>query len=985
MRQAAALLLLLLLGLPARGEEAVPRVGLRAGSHADHGRLVFDWPRRVGYVVTQEEGRVLLRFEAPAVLDLGAARRPPRNVLGVEEEAGGVAIRAAPGARLRHFRLGNRVVLDLLDAPTIPAAVAPSSPAVAAPSPSVTARAPAPAPPRPAPPAPRPVEEASAVAAAPRLPEQPPPAPPRPAVAPAGTAPAAIAPTAIVPPAANPGSVAPPAEATQARPPSSPAPGALAVRPLRGSQAILVPAPPETGLALLRRGEEVVAVLDRALTLDLAALRQHPVFAALDAMPVPEATVLRLPLPAPARLLARREAEGWVLDPSREPPSPEAAALRAVPEAGPPARVALVGDIAEIGAGGVVAIADPLGGLPLLVATLRRPGPGVPLARRLPELDLLPTMMGAAVLARSDRVAMRPLADRILLEATGGGALALGAAAGREPLPQALAMSRTLDLPDAPVPALMERLRQQLVAVNETAPLSRGPRRRDAAETLLSLGLPQEAQAMTVLALREDPLARDDARLLLAQGAAALLGGRLAEAEALADPRLPATDEVALWRALRAAAEGQEAAAPALVAGAPLLLAYPQALRDRLLPLALETMAAGGEAGPAARLLADADGAPGLGLLRAMLAETAGDAAPALEAYDALAAGRDRRQRAIAQRRAAELRLARGGVDAATAAEALERSLFAWRGGAQEVALRRRIAALRLQAGQGQAAFALLEETARLFPADAAPLQPELAAAFAAALEQAPPLAAAALFDAHPDLLPEGARGEAAVLLLADRLAQLDLTGRAATLLDQAARRGAPATRAAIGARLAELHMMDGEAAAALAALDRTEAAEAEPPVATRRTLLRARALARRGERDAAERALAGLGAAGAEPRAELRAEAQDWAGAASAQMEHLAAALPPAPAPLGRVERAAVARAAAYAALAGDDALLAALRQAEAARMAGGPLAEAFALLTGDPLRGIADLPRVAEEIGMLRALPRRLEALRGPAPVTR
>jgi hypothetical protein len=80
-----------------------------------------------------------------------------------------------------------------------------------------------------------------------------------------------------------------------------------------------------------------------------------------------------------------------------------------------------------------------------------------------------------------------------------------------------------------------------------------------------------------------------------------------------------------------------------------------------------------------------------------------------------------------------------------------------------------------------------------------------------------------------------------------------------------------------------------------------------------------------------------------------------------------------------------ALARAAAYAALAGDEAALAALRQAHGARMADGPLAEAFGVLTSDPLRGVADLPRLSRELGMLRLLPGRLEALRGGVQVAR
>uniref|UniRef100_UPI0018DF54BB hypothetical protein n=1 Tax=Neoroseomonas rubea TaxID=2748666 RepID=UPI0018DF54BB len=91
------------------------------------------------------------------------------------------------------------------------------------------------------------------------------------------------------------------------------------------------------------------------------------------------------------------------------------------------------------------------------------------------------------------------------------------------------------------------------------------------------------------------------------------------------------------------------------------------------------------------------------------------------------------------------------------------------------------------------------------------------------------------------------------------------------------------------------------------------------------------------------------------------------------------------APAALAREDRVALARAAAFAALAGDDAALAALRDAHGERMREGPLSEAFAALTSDPLRGLADLPRVQQEIGMLRLLPSRLEALRAPVQVAR
>jgi hypothetical protein len=52
---------------------------------------------------------------------------------------------------------------------------------------------------------------------------------------------------------------------------------------------------------------------------------------------------------------------------------------------------------------------------------------------------------------------------------------------------------------------------------------------------------------------------------------------------------------------------------------------------------------------------------------------------------------------------------------------------------------------------------------------------------------------------------------------------------------------------------------------------------------------------------------------------------------------------------------------------------------------MGEGPLAEAFRLLTADPLRGLADLPRLQRELQLFRTLPTRLEALRAGAPLTR
>lgn len=968
MRLPALLFLMLLAAMPLAQAQEAPRIGLRVGTHPDRGRLVFDWPSRVGYRLEEGDGRVVIHFAAPARFDLAAARRPPRNVLAIEQDGEAIALRIAPGARPQVFRLGNRIVLDVRDPaaaaePAPPAQLPPSTPP---PTRLATTTAPA---------------TAAAVPAAPS----------GPAAATRVDAPTVAAtPATTRPPGADAAAhgATPPtplrATAARAAPATSPPPAApsASIRLLRGGTAIALDAGAEAGLAVFRRGDIVHIVLDRSIDIDLAALRGSPIFGGLEAQPAGEATVFRLPFPAPGRLVVRRDGTAWVLEASRQTAPVDAPILRAVVDAGPPMRLLLEGGLP----GGSVTVTDPATGETVLVGTLRQPGPGVQQARRLPEFDVLPTMQGAAIVARSDRLALRATTEnRFALEAAGMESLGLGPQFGREPPAAAAAMTRLLDLPSGPVQALLERLRNVLVAVNAAPPLARGPIRRDAAETLLALGMPQEAQAMGTIAFRESPEAREDPRLLLAHGAAALLSGRLQDAQAIDDPRLPPRDEVVLWRALLAIARGQEAAA-ALRASAPVLLIYPEALRARTLPMAIEALAAGGEPEAAAAMLARAGEAPGLDLARAMVMEAQGQSEAAIAAYQALVAGRDRHDRALAMRRLAELRLAAGSIDKPMAAEALEQSLYAWRGGVEEIALRRRIARLRQEAGQGEQAFALIDETGRLFPDQAAALRPALQDAFASALETAAPLTAATLFDTHPDLLPAGSRGQEAVLVLADRLAGLDLPARAAALLQRAM--GATtdgAARAAIGVRLATLRAAEGDSAGTIAALDASESENLESALATRRTVLRARAMARSGARPAAEALLATLGPGGASSLAELRAESRDWPGAAAAMAQHLAATLPAAPAPLGQEDRAALARQAAYLALAGDDAGLAALRASHGARMDGGPLAEAFGVLTSDPVRGLSDLPRLQRELGMMRILPSRLDALRAGVQVAR
>lgn len=738
----------------------------------------------------------------------------------------------------------------------------------------------------------------------------------------------------------------------------------------------------ETSAAVFRQGDWVIAVFDRPEALDLSALQDSAIFRSVEARQTGDATILQMRLAQPGTLRPRREGNAWVLEAFRDAVEANRALTAITPELdqGPPARLVL----RTPRPGRSVTVLDPETGTPLLVGTLREAGRAVAIGRRQPEFQLLPAMLGVAVLPKGDNIQLRALNDRFILQASGMDSLRLGQDAGREPLAEAATLSRIMDLPSATAATLQERLRTASANIGAAGPLGRSEARRHAAETLLALGMPQEAQAMANLALQEDPRAGADARLVMVQAAAALLAGREAEARQLENPQMPSTDETTLWRGFLAAARGDHAVAgPAIAASLPLLISYPKPLTQRLLPIAMESLAAAGELTAAARLGETDPDNPSLSFARGMMAEGDGRIEDALAAYNQAIRGRDRLRRARAIRRSVELRLAVGQLDVPGAIAELDASLYAWRGDADEVSARIRLAELQREAGNGRAAFELLQETQRYFPERENDLRPHLRAAFAAALQSAPALNAAAFFDAHPEFLPEDEAGIRSVLVLADRLATLDLTERASNVLrDALARVSDPAARQSVGTKLAALRLSEGDSAGALAALDATPNGDSD---VVERTILRGRALARAGNRRVAEGVLSEIGDDGAAALAEIRAEAQDWQGATSAMLQHVAAKTPPPPQPLTPAIRRDLARAAAFAAMANDNQTLAMLRDTYGARMQGGPLAEAFTLLTGDSLRGVQDLPRLQREISQLRLLPERLGALNTTAPARR
>jgi len=545
-------------------------------------------------------------------------------------------------------------------------------------------------------------------------------------------------------------------------------------------------------------------------------------------------------------------------------------------------------------------------------------------------------------------------------------------------------LTRRFDFPNLPTAALLRRMQNEVVAAGTAPALARFQPRLAAAQTMIALGMGAEAEALLRLAMAEEPRSAVDPTAMGLTAIASLLAGRTDQATALWASALSGTDEVALWRAVAEAMRDGDAAAvgPVFAATLPLVLAYPEALRDRLLPLAVENMAQGGAAESADAVLTQLPAEPSLATARALRLAAKGATEQALSALDALTIGRDRLLATRAASQAIEMRLAAGALSLSAAADALEREFLGWRGDSRELALRLRAASLRAQSGAPRAALAVLRETESIYPDARGEIRERMGNLLTAALTgsaatQIAPLEVVTLVDENADIIAESVAADTAGLL-ADRLLALDLPQRAGPLLDKIMQRAAPGeARATVGLRLASLRFGEGDDAGALTSLAQSEASGLPPPTMELRTLLAARARAHQGDQRAAVATLATLDTPEADAtRAELLAGLGDWSAAAISMASFVGKAVPT-DGVLTPSQQQTLLRLASMQSEAGDAAGLRSLGAREGARMSSSPQAAVFALLTAKPIRETTDLKRSSVEVALARAIPGNLAAI--------
>jgi hypothetical protein len=942
--------------------------------HGDHGtfvRVAIDWPSTIGYRVNRDGDRIEVAFTRPGAIDLKRARADlPKDLLQIEAVDGEVAriyLTLAPGARLRDFRLGRTVVLDIMrplqQTAAAPALRLPDKPQTAAKPQPDTAQPATPTIPAPPEPAPKPTVPATIAEppAAPPLPATTPSAADSPAQQPLAEPPApefALQSLPSLPEAAptpaspaeeaakteqaakaeeKPAEVAPPApppmpEIEQAAlPPRAPVDVQIKIAPAENGTKIMFAWPEAVPAAAFRRNGALWLAFDMPSN-DVSALFDDARVARLgkvSKIDMPDVTIIRIVEASPLGVSMTASGKSWIVDVTD--------GGKAVPTQTIEQRRETLADGASSlllrtnGPGRVAKVTDPSGG-ELYVVPVRPAGLGIADQAGWPEFQLLPSYQGIAIASIDDAITVDSLSQGVVITTKPRGEVgpvaeapqdgeqvasqeqapeeheqeaAKAAEPPKEGQPILVSVPGLFDLPswrrggEATFTSDARRLEQ---AVSGASEADKAAARMALGEFYFAHGLIEEADSALSQIGREGRSELDQRQLALLTGAVQALDGQLEKARAnLAGKSLQGVAEANLFQGLVSAKEEKwDEAAQYLTGALPNIGEYPKPVREDIYLIAGTALNSAGNP-IAAQRFADAlrqdqpspDARDRLTYLDGQIKLRAGERDLALALWSSLADSSLDDIRARSQFDLVEERLKGGELRPAEAIAPLEALRFVNRGGDFEFKLLRKLGGLYLGDNQARKGLVALRSAAANFPnrPEAREIGDQMSEAFRelyldGGADRLSPLTAVALYDEFRELTPAGAEGDRMMSLLADRLVNVDLLGRAGELLDTlVAKRLSGLDKAHAGARLAAIRMLDQKPELALKALKDSAVDEVMPPdLAMERKRLEARATFDSGDTLGGVRILEGDSSLEAKwLRADMQWRVREWPAAATA------------------------------------------------------------------------------------------------------
>jgi hypothetical protein len=857
------------------GSGTATRLPVRVGEHPGFGRLVFDWRSNVDYRVAKSGDKVTIRFDRPATVDVAKLSKDlPGQVLSVDEDASGrglaLDLAVVGDARVRHFRDGTRVVVDILGkAGTKRGGGSSGSVATGAPR-NLTV-----------------------------------PTPPRP--------PTFILPDVDKPSAQNSrGGASPDGPrrlVVSAKPPKKPSKVApdgyvVSVDVDREGPALTLQFNwrEPVSAAVFRRDGVVWALFGRPSRMDLGGMRVvgRGIIEKAAQLRLEGATLIKLDVPSSISAELRREADTWIM--SLQPRRPVSLAKEGIvpkPVNGPPhgPHVLLSGPTPER----IFRFRDPVVGDEVIAVPLAEPENGVPMPRKFVDFELLRSAQGIAILPVSETLDVRADEAGVLVTSPRGLMISRDkdlkaqrrTAEERRPLSHIREWSYG---PERERHAIEARL---IEAVVKAPKAKKNDARLRLARFYVRYGEGAAAYGVLSVAQQEDPAIVRDLDFRAARGAANFLISHYGEAhEDLTFSYLKDDRSAAPWLGAIAAVKGDWKEAERLFRDADWVLGtYPSELANRFRAMATEASLVADDLKTATTRLAVLERSFGaetiadeIDYLKAHLQKRNGNPRAALTTWDRLAASKSRALRAKAKFSAIETRLDQKEITPEEAIDRLEGLSFAWRGGFFEFDLLRRLGRLYAETGDLRKALHSYRRAATYFE-DAQGVEAitsEMTRLFRdlfldGRADELSPIRALALYQEFRELTPVGKDGDEMIRKLADRLVKVDLLGEAAELLrHQVEHRLAGVEKARIGARLAVIELLRRAPGDALKALDLSEAEDLPYALADERRYLAAQAKSEDGDVTGALALLDGLRTAKADAmRVEIYWRNKRWNDAA--------------------------------------------------------------------------------------------------------
>ena len=932
----------------------LPLIAVRAGAYQNFTRLVFDWPHDVKYAVFPGAGKLGIRFEALARVDVSSIARfaPPwvKNASWRVDGKGTIVEFDTDAASGFHdFRTGSKIVVDVLAPQTDAGAYHPPGTEKG----TVTALNGKPA----STPSGVSASQAAAIAAtAQRLAD--------------ANKPAPAAPTSPPPPQQTAPATPPPATAPVATTPdpNAAAPAtADASGQLTHSGAVLTFAgAANRGSAVFMRGLTAWIVLQGAAPLDAVklktALRDFPV--AVEAASADGVSVLRITLKTQEQIGAH--ADGSNLKVIIAPQVSESPIAIGFARNQDDATHSSLSTLLP-GATHPVTLTDPVAGDQLILVPAAA-GRAMIAPHDYVEFGVLKTASGLALTPYIDDLAVT--IDRTRVTITHPGGLALtpptmpvadspAAIAAQGVGPSFLDFANWEKFTAGSFLATERRLR---AASARLTPDGANHARLVLARFYLANGFSAEALGLISLMQSQDPALQSDRQLQTMRAAADYLMGRYRDAHNdIAGAAFDADRHAALWRGLiESALEDWPSAQTDLDRAEPVLKQYLSDWQARQRIAKAQTALGQGHLEVAdsavARLPQNIDKALQIqaNIVRARLLASENRGHEAASLFDSIEKSGDERAEAeaIYYRIDAALKAGVMGQDAAIAA--LERLRFRWRGDLLEMKTLRKLSSLYFAKQRWRDGLHTLRVAAASFPNDdlARTAQDDMRGAFEALFikgkaDKIPPVEALAIFYDFIDLTPIGPDGDDMIRRMSDRLVAVDLLDPAADLLNyQITKRLDGVARAQVATRLAMIYLMDQKPQNALDTIRSTQISTLPDDVNHQRLLLEARAFAALKQWNNALDLIAVDEAADtARLRADIYWESGNWAIAGQKAEELLgnrwsdAAALNP-------LEREQVMRSAVAYSLANDETSLDRLRDHFGPKMKTSPDGSAFAVV---------------------------------------